>query len=110
MEEPDIEMAGEVLERCKELVAEAAVSAEKIRAMFNDTPKDYLRMLLTFHALFATFPALHKYTDATRYVTEWVIAGEPEILSEVPARMLERLGPEAYRKYEEHIVKLRRTN
>ena len=107
---PDIEMAVEVLERCKELVAEAATNAQTIRDMFKDTPQDYMRMLLTFHALFATYPGLHKYPDATRLITEWVIAGEPEVLSEVPARMLERLGPEVYRKYEAHIEKLRRTN
>jgi hypothetical protein len=109
MEEP-IEIAEEVLRRCEELVKEAAADATKIREMFKDTSADYLRMLLTFHALFNTFPALHKFTEAPRFITEWVIAGEPEVLSEVPTRMLERLGPEKYQKFVEHAAKQRRTN
>jgi hypothetical protein len=100
----------ELQERVTTLVREATATAQTIRDMFKNTPQDYMRMLLTFHALFATYPGLHKFPEATRLITEWIIAGEPEVLSDVPARMLERLGPEKYRKYEEHIAKQRRTN
>jgi hypothetical protein len=97
-----------VQKRLEELVREGVANAQKIRDMFTDSAPDYMMMLLTIHILIETYPGLMKFTDAKRFLTEWVIAGEPEILSEVPGRMLEKLGPEAYQKYEEGVAKLER--
>jgi hypothetical protein len=95
-----LQMLKETEGRLTELLGEATARANKIREMFPGTSSDYLLMLLTVNVLFRTFPALVKHPDAERLLMEWIVAGEPENLAEVPKRMLARLGPERYHRYE----------
>jgi hypothetical protein len=93
----------EAVNRTMELIKEAGEDADKIRALFPPTPRGFLLATMAIKILLDGYPAFKKYPSAHHRLTEWVIAGEPEELGEVPNRMVERMGEEQYVAYERGI-------